>query len=203
MKKALITSTLVIALIAILSVSCANASLTMNVQVGKSTITPFEPQQIVASANERGAGILIVIQPANGQPWTDFLNSHPALKAAYNVLPSNIKTQITNEIGNSVVSYAIVDDLWVLHGGQQSFTFPDDFEGVNGQPSTGLAGTYKVLFAYASVEGSLCDLFEANFACGLWQVIPEVPLGTAVASVSLIAGAATFAFYKKRHPATL
>ena len=201
MKRLIFTSTLVIALIAILSISFASGSLTMNVQVGKSTINPFEPQQIIATANERGAGILIVVQPANGQPWADFLNDNPALKAAYNALPNNIKTEIANEIGNSIVSYAIVDELWVTHGGQQAFTFPDDFEGINGQPSTGMAGSYKVLFAYASVEGGLCDLFEADFDCNVWQVIPEVPLGTAIASVALIAGAATFAFYKKRHPA--
>ena len=57
------------------------------------------------TTNERGKGILLVIQPAEGTPWIDFLNDHPGLKALWNMLPYNIRTRIACKVGGKIVSF--------------------------------------------------------------------------------------------------
>jgi hypothetical protein len=59
--------------------------------------------------------------------------------------------------------------------------------------STEVSGEYNVLFAYLSwegddVAGQCCCLVEKEFDCafGHFNVIPEVPFGTVVASVSMV-----------------
>jgi len=197
MKRALFTlSVTIIAAMVLLSFPLASAALTVNVFVADPNIAPFETQQITAMANEKGAGILIVVQPAIGDPWEDFLNDHMLLKLALMTLPDDIEQQIQNAVGGKIVSYAFVN-IGTEGGGAKQYVFPTAFEGINGDPSTGLLGNYKVLFAYKSFEGHWwCH--QIGFDCDSWNVIPEVPLGAATAGLSLIAAAATFALYKKR-----
>jgi hypothetical protein len=60
-----------------------------------------------------------------------------------------------------------------------------------------LIGEYKVFFAYLSYQGFPFRCLESGFACGSWNVVPEVPLGTAAAAFSMIA-AVGFVKYRKR-----
>jgi hypothetical protein len=165
----------------------------MSILVSKNTeIMPFEDQKITVTANERGQRILLVIQPAEGTPWLEFLDAHPALKLLYNTLPSNVKTELANNVGGKIVSFKMVS--FPLGGGSKTFTFPDDFNGINGKPSTQLMGEYKVIFVYKSWERSdndprCCCLCEREFDCahGSWFVVPEVPLGTVVTLLGMFA----------------
>lgn len=177
-------------LILILS-SVTNASLNVDVSVDYSEINQFQSQEITATANEKGTGILLVIQPAEGTPWKNFLNYHTTLKALWDRLPSNIRTRIGSRIGGKIVSFKII--RLDSGGGSETVTFPEDFKGINGDPSTALMGEYKVIFAFLSWEQSnedgspCCSLFELDFDCGSWFVIPEVPVGTVVTLLSMMA----------------
>jgi len=196
MKKLLLCITIVI-MLALLTSSLVSADLNVHVQVAFPTLSPFQMQQITATANERGGGIIFVIQPNTGTNWKDFIDSDSSLKGAWDQFDPSIKTQIDDAIGDNVVSYALVS--WGLDGGSTNppLAFPSaDFTGINGQPSTGLLGTYKVLFVYGSAQ--LPKLFEVDFDCTEWNVIPEVPLGTAVASISLVVAAGAYALYRRR-----
>ena len=188
----------VISLILIITFpSTVSASLNVNVSVGTSELVALMDQTITASANERGIGILIVLQPAEGTPWTDFLDSHPVLKTLFNNLPSDIQTKIANKVGDKSVSFKIVS--FPAGGGSENCVFPDDFNGINGEPSTELVGEYTILFAYISWEGdndegSRCFLVEKEYDCAFvhFNVIPEVPFGTVVASVSMVGALIVF-----------
>jgi hypothetical protein len=184
--------TAAIPLLILMFASVAYASLDVDVSVENAEIMPLEDQKITATANERGIGVLLVLQPADGTPWLDFLNAHPALKALYNSLPSNIQTQLANMVGEKIVSFKIVS--FSGGGGSKTLTFPDDFNGINGEASTEMMGNYKVIFAYKSLERSdndprCCCLCELEFDCahGDWFVIPEVPLGTVVSLLGMFA----------------
>lgn len=67
-------------------------------------------------------------------------------------LPSNVKTELANKVGGKIVSFKMVS--FPLGGGSTTFTFPDDFKGINGEPSTQLMGKYTVIFTYKSWERS-------------------------------------------------
>ncbi len=179
-----------------LSVSFANATtLNIDVTVDRPTINLNEDQLITATSNEDGRGILIVIQPAAGTPWQDFLDDNPLLKIAYNALPANVQDQIEAVIGDKIVSYKIVE-INNPAGGSQQYSFLTDFKEGTGTPSTAIAGEYKVLFAFVSISGCFC--IEKDFACGSWHVVPESPIGTAMAIIAPIAALATITIYKKR-----
>jgi hypothetical protein len=172
--------------------SITNASLAISVSVGHSEINRFQSQTITATTNEGGKGILIVIQPAEGTPWKDFLNDHPRLEALWDMLPSNMQIEIAGKIGGKIVSFDMISIE--LGGGSETVAFPEDFTGINGEPSTALVGKYKVIFAFLSWEKSndngpccCCCLFELDFDCNSWFVIPEVPFGTIVSLLSAVA----------------
>jgi len=184
--------TAAIPLLILMFSSVAYASLEVNVSVGNTDIMPLADQKITATANERGIGVLLVLQPAEGTPWIDVLNAHPALKVLFNSLPNNIKTELVNKVGKQIVSFKIVS--FPSGGGSETVTFPDDFKGINGAPSTELMGKYKVIFAYISRESSDndvrgCRLLELEFDCahGGWFVIPEVPFGTIASLLGMFA----------------
>ena len=128
--------TAAIPLLILMLSSVAYASLEVNVSVENTEIMPLADQKITATANERGIGVLLVLQPAEGTPWIDFLNAHPALKVLFNSLPNNIKTELINKVGKQIVSFKIVS--FPSGGGSKTVTFPDDFTGINGAPSTEL-----------------------------------------------------------------
>ena len=178
-----------ISLLILIFSSVAYASLDVDVSVENNDIMPLDDQNITATANERGIGVLLVLQPAEGTPWMDFLDAHLALKALYNNLPSNIQTEITDKIGGKIVSFKIVS-FPDAGGGSETLVFPDDFNGINGDPSTELIGEYKVIFAYISWEGErCCCILEKAFDCTLFHVhvIPEVPVGTIVSLLGMFA----------------
>ena len=202
MKSKLMLAALSILLIITIP-SVASASLEVNVTVGFSELMPYMDQTITATANERGVGMIIVLQPSEGQPWTDFLDSHPALKSVFNSLPPTIKTQITNEIGQKIVSFNIVS--FGTGGGSKTCVFPDEFWGINGAPSTATFGEYTVIFAYISWERDegdphRCFLARKEFGCkiGGFNVIPEVPLGTVMVASSM--GIALISYYSIKKP---
>lgn len=179
-----------------------SASLNIDVSVASSELAPLMEQQITATANERGMGVLLVLQPAEGTPWIDYLNDHPLLAALFNSLPSNVQSSIADKIGQKIVSFKIVS--FGGGGGNSVCVFPSEFNGINGAPSTALVGEYTVLFAYASWEEDgatgLCFLAEKEFDCKIrsFNVIPEVPFGTVMAVSSM--GLATFGYITiKKH----
>jgi hypothetical protein len=139
--------------------------------------------------------VLFRSQPAAGTPWQDFLDDNPLLKIAYNALPANVQDQIEAVIGDKIVSYKIVE-INNPAGGSQQYSFLTDFKEGTGTPSTAIAGEYKVLFAFVSISGCFC--IEKDFACGSWHVVPESPIGTAMAIIAPIAALATITIYKKR-----
>ena len=177
-------------LLIIIFPSVVSASLNVDVSVGIAELVPLSDQTITATANEWGVGLLIVLQPAEGTSWTDFLDAHPVLKALFYSLPSDIRTEISYKVGDKIVSFKIIS--FPVGGGSEDFIFPDEFNGINGEPSTEVTGEYNVLFAYLSWEGDVerecCCLVEKEFDCafGHFNVIPEVPFGTIVASVSMV-----------------
>jgi hypothetical protein len=163
----------------------------------------MEDQTITVTANEKGKGILFVIQPAEGTPWLDFLEDHPLLKALWNSLPSDIKTKIGSAIGGKIVSYATVSID--TGGGSQDLNFPEDFTGINGEPSTKLVGTYKVVLAFISFKSARgapsnnirCCCIEIDFDCNSWMVIPEFPFGTITTLLFALMAVPTLCFIKK------
>jgi hypothetical protein len=181
--------------------SVTNASLDVGVSVEYPKIDQFQSQEITVTTNERGKGILLVIQPAEGTPWIDFLNDHPGLKALWNMLPNKMRTKIASRVGGKIVSFDIISTD--LGGGSETVTFPEDLTGINGDPSTALTGEYKVVFAFISWERSnddgsrCCCLFELDFGCGSWFVIPEVPVGTIISVLSMMAAIPVFKFRKR------
>jgi hypothetical protein len=193
--KCLITA---ISLLLIITLpSTVSASLDVDVSVGSSELATYMDQTITVSANEMGMGVVIVLQPATGTPWTDFLDSHPVLKTLFYKLPSDIRTEITDNIGNKIVSFKTVS--FPAGGGSQNCIFPDDFKGINGKPSTEIVGEYTVFFAYISWEAddnekSFCFLAKKEFDCSFrhFNVIPEVPFGTVMASVSMVGAGIVF-----------
>ncbi len=175
--------------------SVTNASLNISVNVNHSSISRFQTQTITATANEKGTGFLLVIQPGVGPTWTDSLDAHPDFKNIWYTLPSYVRGWISSTIGNKIVSYNIISFSW--GGGSESVTFPDDFTGINGDPSTELTGKYKVLFVYTSKEGGWCYHLERDFDCGYWFVVPEVPLGSIISVLAMVAAIPAFKFRHK------
>jgi hypothetical protein len=174
-------------------------------------INQLQSQEITATTNEPGKGILLVLQPAEGDPWAGFLAAHPNLEEIWNSLPSDIKTQVQEKIGDKIVSYKLI----ATEEGSECVTFPEDFTGVNGEPSTALVGIYKVIFVFLSKgestdtipDAGLTDniqcsprvrLVELDFACASWFVVPEVPLGTIAMIVSSITALSVFKLYKRK-----
>jgi hypothetical protein len=196
MKKIVYGIAAVIFAVLVLS-SMANASLDVQITVGSAQINPLQSQTITATTNERGIGIVLVIQPAEGSPFTDSLGSHPALLVLWNLLPSDTKTDIIGKIGGKIVSYKIVA---VPDQGGDSIvlTFPEDFTGILGDPSTVVTGKYMVIFAFLGASG--CKVIGIDFDCGSWFVIPEVPWGTVATLATSLCALPVFALYKRRRP---
>jgi hypothetical protein len=200
MKKKIYSLVAAVSLLILLSSSLAHASLDIDVTVGQPLITPLSNQQITITTNEGGFGILLVLQPATGTPWSDFLHAHPALEALWNLLPSNVKTDIGDKIGQKIVSFKLV--TMNSGGGTKDYSFPTDFDGINGDPSTALSGQYKIIFAFIGMNSGHCMVFEKDFDCGSWFVVPEVPFGTVATLLSLLVALSGFGLYKKRRSFT-
>jgi len=198
---------LAVSLMVLLSTSFASSVLDISVAVADPQISQLQSQVITATSNEGGKGVLLVLQPAIGDPWAGFLIAHPELAALYASLPSDIQTQIQEKIGDKIVSYKLI----VMEtGGSVPVTFPDDLTGINGEPSTALTGEYKVIFVFLAKGNTLdaaieccpppeCKLVELDFACAGWFVVPEVPLGTIAPILSALAALPVAKLYKRKH----
>lgn len=185
----------VIFLVLILSTT-ANAELHISVTVQNAVLSPSQTQTIIADTNERGWGIVFVVQPSNGAPWTDFVNtsSHPLLYFRWTYLQSGIKANVSSEIDGKIVSYKFVDTAHV-DGWTFGLVYPTNFTGINGVPSTAAPGEYKVIFVFWNSP----DICVTKFACGSWLVIPQVPLGTVMALASSLCAIPAFVLYRRKH----
>ena len=223
MKKMKIAYAFVaVAFVAFLSIASVKATLEVGVEVAYPTINQGESQLITVLTNEPGIGLLIVLQPAMGDSWTDFLIAHPELAALFADLSPEMQTQLQGLIGDKIVSYKLIGPIpeEALNCVPISIPvmFPDDFTGINGEPSTTLVGDYKVIFVYLSnyeedaqvapvlattteIEQPTTEtLVELDFACGRWFVIPEFALGTIAPILSsLTALPIAKRYYKRKH----
>jgi hypothetical protein len=194
MNKNLICFLTLVSLVVFLSVSLVNASLDIGATLTKPVINPFENQQIVATTNTAGYGILFVVQPASGTADRLELTD---LRAFLLSVPEDVQNELSGKIGDKIVSFKLVT---LKSGETQALSFPADFTGVNGQPSTAVGGTYKVLFVFISVSGSnhrCLPIFEKDFSCGSFLVTPESPIGTVMALAAPIVAFAGFKAYRK------
>jgi len=196
MKK-IALSLMVTALAIVMLTSLVNATPVAQIIVSQPIINPSSNQTLTATVTQRGVGIIFVIQPATSSlSWLEYLNQHPDLKAVWNSLPENIKNQVSDDLNGFIASYKIVN-FNDNSGGSSMLSFPQDFTGLNGQPSTSMQGEYNVVFAYLSRD-NCCFRFKISFDCGQWFVVPESVLGTAMAIIAPAATFGIFATYKKR-----
>jgi hypothetical protein len=198
MKK-LVYAVAAVMFVALMLLSTASATLDISVTIQSPALNPGQIQTITANTNEPGNGIVFVVEPIDGQqPWTNFLDSHYDLKTWWlYVVPDSMKTEITAETGGKIVSYKTVGSM---NGHSITLTFPTDFTGINGVPSTAPPGKYVVLFVYKSTPSD-CELAEIDFACGQWLTIPQVPLGTVMALLSSLCAIPAFKLYRRKYPA--
>jgi hypothetical protein len=116
---------------------------------------------------------------------------------------SDIKTKIASAIGGKIVSYTTVSIG--IGGGSQDLNFPGDFTGINGDPSTSLVDTCKVVLAFISFESARgapsdsirCCCIEVDFDCNSWLVILEAPFGTIATLLFALIAVPTLCFIKK------
>ena len=196
MKKAVFLF-VAVAFSALLILPMVSAALTATITVANPTINQNANQSITATTNQKGTGVIFVVQPApSGYSWINYLNAHHDLRDLWYNLPSDVRAQMTGETGGFIVSFVIVN---MQHGGGGThiYSFPTDFTGLNGQPSTAIPGTYKVVFAFLANDHS-CFHHQISFDCGQWFVVPESTLGTAMAIMAPIAAVATITLNKKR-----
>lgn len=179
LKKVSFTSLFLILSLIVLP-SQASDPLEANVNVEFDNILPGEVQNIQVTSNKAGFGLLIVLQPAEGDPWESLFEKHPALKIAWENLPDSVQDWVENRVGGKIVSYCFlkIADPQVA----ETKHFPTDFEGINGEPNTLIPGKYKVILIFVS-EGDRCTCGEKDFDCASWHVVPEVPLGTITALI--------------------
>ena len=187
---------------------------------------------LTVTTNEPGVGLLIVLQPAMGDAWSGFLAEHPLLAALIASLPPDTQAELYGLVGNRIVSYKLIgpipEEALNCIPITMPVIFPDEFTGVNGEPSTNLPGDYKVIFVYISayeadqeptnhepdaveltqvqvevpeieIPGDV-RLIELDFACGRWFVVPEYALGTIAPIISSIAALPLAKrYYKRKH----
>ena len=110
-KLTVATLALSIIFVIVVSSSFAKADLGVNLTVADPTINPYETQQITVTANEKGTGVVIVIQPAPGESgtaWEDFFEEHSGIAFVWNQAPDDVKAKIGTAIGDKILSFAIV-----------------------------------------------------------------------------------------------
>lgn len=161
------------------------------VDVWYDEILPGQEQLITVKSNKPGTAILLVLQPAEGNPWKNFLDNHPKLKQKWQNLPDRIKEWVKEKIGGRILSYNItqIEELDLT----ETVTFPDDFTGIDGEPNTLIPGKYIVILIFVSSEG-ICICREKDFDCDRWFVVPEIPLGTISALGMCIAALAVLKY---------
>lgn len=122
-----------------------------------------------------GKGKVFVIQPVNGSSMAS--SESEDIKDDLNKISSYIGVSLWKTI-----SYALVDNITSPEGGEQEFTFPDDFKGLNGEPSTNTLGKYYVFFIF---RHQACEhVCKIDFDCSSIFVIPESPIGILIAGTA-------------------
>jgi len=166
------------AVIVIFLISSANAyiqansnTLDVNVSCHPEVILPGQTVTITCTANMDGKGIVFVLQPVKG--------SSPASSQSGDVQEDLNK--ISSDTDGSL--WKIISYAWVRitdpEGGEQEFTFPDEFTGLNGEPGTNIPGKYYVFFVFLH----LC-VCKIGFDCSSFFVVPELPIGTLMATTA-------------------
>ena len=158
-------------------ISSANAymqthsRLNVSVSCDHEVINPGQTVTITCTANMEGKGIVFVIQPVKG--------SSPASSQSGDVQEDLNK--ISSDTDGSL--WKIISYAWVRitdpEGGEQEFTFPDEFTGLNGEPGTNIPGKYYVFFVFLH----LC-VCKIGFDCSSFFVVPELPIGTLMATTA-------------------
>jgi len=165
--------------VTLLGLSIANGSLSVSVTVGRPEIYQGESQLLTVKTNEGGMGILLVTQPNEGASCMDFLEDHQSLEELWNLLPLSTRAEVAGRLGQRIASFIVI--RIDTGGGNMTATFPEDFTGINGEPSTETVGEYKAILAFLSSQEAdcraecRCHLFEIDFDCVSWPVIPEYP----------------------------
>jgi hypothetical protein len=184
MGKSFLRLTFVTFVVALLIGSANASALDVNVSTSPAAIVPYETVTITATTNMNGKGIVFVIQPAAGS------SSASSLLIDVQYLLNKISSDPDASLWK-IVSYAKVEIL-NPEGGKQEFTFPDDFKGLNGEPSTGVPGRYIVFFVFANIF--VCKI---GFDCAIFLVMPEFPLGTLMATTATFGALLAYAPIKR------
>jgi hypothetical protein len=183
-------ATLVAAFLVISASSSAQATNgALNVTVGclPEKILPGQTVTITCTSNMNGEGVVFVIQPSQGSSATSASTLY--VQGDLNRISSDPVVSL-----HKVMSYAWVK-ITGSAGGQQKLTFPKDFTGLNGIPNTQTMGKYYVFFVFLHM--CVCKF---DFNCSGFFVVPEVPLGTLVATSASFT--ALIGFMAVRRPRT-
>lgn len=195
MKRNVLAVCFSVLIVAFLTVS-VNASvlptstLQVTVECFPQTIMPNQAVTITCTANMEGMGIIFVMQPSQGSS----VSSLPLSSVQEDL--SKISSDPDFSM-HKVISYAWVN-IASSSGGEQKFTFPQDFTGLNGKPSTQTMGKYYAFFIFLH----MC-IYKWGFDCASFFVVPEVPFGTLVATIASFGALMGYAAVKrsriKRH----
>jgi len=164
------------ALIVVFLISSTNAymqanSNTLDVSVSSNpeVISLGGKVTIDCTTNMDGKGIVFVIEPVNGSSLASS--------------ESRDIRQDLDEISHDMSLKRVISYAWVIitnsEGGSRSFTFPDDFTGLNGEPSTNTFGKYYVFFIF--IHLCVCKI---DFDCSSFFSIPELPFGSLMATTA-------------------
>ncbi len=179
----------------LLLTSTVNAAPIIQIAVSKPYVNASDGQTITVTVNKGGLGIIFVVQPDySGRSWLEYIDAHPNLRLLWNKLPDDIRNQISEDFGEHIVSYNLID-FRNPTGGQSELSFPDDFTDFTGKPSTSSHGEYKAIFVYVTSNG--CFTFKLSFDCVQWFALPESPFGSAVTILTPLVALAALVTIKK------
>jgi len=153
------------------SLQASNYALDVSVSCNPEVIQPGQKVTITCTSNMDGEGIVFVIQPSGGSSTA--ASESESVQEDLNTISSDPSVSLWR-----VVSYAWVE-ITNPEGGEQTFTFPEDFTGLNEAPSTHSLGKYYVFFIFLH----LC-VCKFNFDCSNFFVVPELPFGTFMATTA-------------------
>jgi hypothetical protein len=156
----------------LLTVPLAKAYINVNVSVDPPNISPHQQVDITCWAEMNGKGVVFVVQPSVTSSEAQCIIED--VQCDLNEISSDPDCSLWK-----IISYARVDEIVDPEGGQQVLVFPDDFTGLNGQPSTNQPGKYYIFFVFWHL--SRCFYLKIGFDCSTFWVVPEYPLGTIIA----------------------
>jgi len=164
----LIFATLIVTFLISSTNAYSHNTLDVNVSCYPEVILPGQTVTLTCTANMDGKGIVFVIQPVKGSSTAS--SQSEDMQEDLNKISSDPDGSLWK-----IISYAWVR-ITNAEGGEQELIFPDDFTGLNGEPSTNILGKYYVFFVFLH----LC-VCKIGFDCSRFFVVPELPLGTLMA----------------------